>query len=70
MRPDLRKRCRQRLAMLHVAETLDDLRFPGSGLHKLQGKPERWAIKVSGPWRITFEWDDGEAVAVDLEQVH
>lgn len=56
--------------MLHVAESIDDLRFPGSGLHKLQGMPERWAIKVNGPWRITFEWQDDEAVAVDLEQYH
>lgn len=70
VRPDLRKRCRRRLAALHVAESLDDLRFPGSGLHRLHGKPERWALKVNGPWRITFAWDDGDAFAVDLEQYH
>ncbi|MBM3492334.1 MAG: plasmid maintenance system killer protein [Alphaproteobacteria bacterium] len=35
-----------------------------------RGKPRRHAIAVNGPWRITFEWADGEASAVDLEQYH
>jgi proteic killer suppression protein len=31
----------------------------------------RWAIDVSGPWRITFEWSaTGDAQRVDLEQYH
>jgi len=25
---------------------------------------------VSGPWCITFEWKDGHAIRVDLEQYH
>lgn len=44
--------------------------MPGWGLHPLQGKPERFAISVNGPWRITFEWEDGDALRVDLEQYH
>jgi plasmid maintenance system killer protein len=27
-------------------------------------------VDVNGPWRITFEWQDGEAVKVDLVQDH
>ena len=62
------KRCLQVLA---GATTLDDLRaFPSLRLHPLKGHdPERWAIDVNGPWRITFEWSDG-AEAIDLEQYH
>jgi len=27
-------------------------------------------MHVNGPWCITFEWEDGEALRVDLEQEH
>ena len=42
--------------------------FPGSGLHPLLPKTKgRWAIKVSGNWRLTFEFKDGDALNVDIE---
>jgi proteic killer suppression protein len=44
--------------------------MPGWKLHKLHGEPVRYALSVNGPWRITFEWEDGEAIRVDLEQYH
>ena len=44
--------------------------LPGWRLHRLHTKPERYALDVNGPWRITFEWEDGEAFRVDLEQYH
>jgi plasmid maintenance system killer protein len=31
---------------------------------------ERYAVKVSETWRITFAWDDGDAAHVDLEEYH
>lgn len=30
----------------------------------------RWAMDVSGAWRVTFEFRDGEATEVDYEQYH
>jgi proteic killer suppression protein len=27
-------------------------------------------MHVNGPWSITFEWEQGEALRVDLEQYH
>jgi len=27
-------------------------------------------MHINGPWCITFEWEDGEALRVDLEQEH
>jgi len=70
MRADLVERVRGRLQALHRAKSLDDLRLPGWRLHVLLGKPKRHALAVNGPWRITFEWIDGDALAVDLEQYH
>jgi toxin HigB-1 len=70
VRSDLRERVRRRLTALDAAQDLRELGTPGWSLHALQGKPRRYAVSVNGPWRITFEWEDGEALRVDLEQYH
>lgn len=72
VRSDLRARVQRRLTALDAARDLRELGMPGLGfgLHPLQGKPRRYAISVNGPWRITFEWEDGDALRVDLEQYH
>ena len=70
VRADLLDRVRLRLTAVDAAQDLQELNMPGWGLHPLQGKPERVAISVNGPWRITFEWEDGDALRVDLEQYH
>jgi proteic killer suppression protein len=68
--PDLLKRVRKRLSVLRAAATLDDLRVPGFDFHPLRGEPKRYSIHVNGPWCVTFEWEEGEAIRVDLEQYH
>jgi len=70
IRSDLVNRVRRRLNVLQVAEGLDELRLPGFSFHSLQGKPRRYTVHVNGPWCITFEWVDGDAWRVDLEQYH
>lgn len=70
VRADLVERCRARLSALKQAHSLKDLNVPGWGLHELHGQPKRHSIAVNGPWRITFEWRDGDAWRVDLEQYH
>jgi proteic killer suppression protein len=58
------------LTALQAALDPRELDLPGWQLHRLQGKPERYALAVNGPWGITFEWEDGDALRVDLEQYH
>jgi toxin HigB-1 len=70
VRGDLLERVRQRLTALDAARDLPSLDIPGWRVHPLRGKPLRHALAVSGAWRITFEWKDGEALRVDLEQYH
>ena len=67
---DLQRRCLRRLEVLDHAESLTDLNVPGFNFHGLQGVPKRYSIHVNGPWCITFEWQDGDALRVDLEQYH
>ena len=70
VRPDLLGRSLVCLHALNKASKPSDLRLPGLNLHRLRGKPLRYSIAVNGPWRITFEWEDGDAWRVDLEQYH
>ncbi|MDZ7749922.1 MAG: type II toxin-antitoxin system RelE/ParE family toxin [Halofilum sp. (in: g-proteobacteria)] len=68
---ELVDRIRRRLDVLDQAVELAEINLPGCDLHALSGhRPRRYAISVNGPWRITFAWDRGDAVAVDLEQYH
>ncbi|MGH8565210.1 MAG: type II toxin-antitoxin system RelE/ParE family toxin [Gammaproteobacteria bacterium] len=70
VRTDLVKRVRRRLSALNAATSTTELRVPGFNFHLLQGKPKRFSIHVNGPLCITFEWVEGEAWRVDLEQYH
>ena len=63
-----------------VERLLDDLAdasnpaemdLPGLQLHPLTGNRRgTWAVRVSGNWRLTFRFEDGEAVDVNLEDYH
>ena len=70
VRQDLQMRCLTRLDALEQAQSLQDLNRPGFNFHGLQGTPKRYSLRVNGPWCITFEWEEGEALRVDLEQYH
>jgi len=59
------------LAALDTAQTIEDMDIPGFQLHPLKGKLKgRWSISVSGNWRITFEFRDGNAFILDYEDYH
>lgn len=70
IRPDLVERVQRQLTALDAAHDLRALKVSGWHLHPLRGKPRRYALAVNGPWRMTFEWKDGDASRVDLEQYH
>lgn len=68
--PELAERIQRRLQAIHAAEKAQDLNVPGFGLHALKGKPKRYSVHVNGPFCITFEWEDGDALRLDLENYH
>jgi toxin HigB-1 len=60
-----------RLDQLDAAASPEAMNVPGSGFHALKGfVPVRYSVWVNGPWRITFEFEGGDAVRVALEQYH
>lgn len=59
------------LARLNVAKTVSDVDAPGYGLHQLKGHLKGvWAVTVSGNWRITFRFQNGDAYDVDFADYH
>ena len=59
------------LDRLEAAEDIRDMKFPGSDLHQLKGKMKgRWAVKVSGNWRVVFRFEEGNAYDVEYIDYH
>jgi proteic killer suppression protein len=60
------------LLALNVAKSLRDLSpLKSVGLHKLKGsRRDQWAITVNGPWRICFEFREGDAYHVEIVDYH
>jgi proteic killer suppression protein len=56
---------------LDTAIRIEDMDLPGFRLHPLKGpRTGIWAISVSGNWRITFRFEDGNAHIVNYEDYH
>ena len=76
MPPDLADKIDLLLEAIDNAESLADLDAPGLKLHPLKGnkknEPVRYAITVTGNYRITFEFEEseGHAYKVDYEDYH
>ncbi len=65
------KRLKMQLAALETAHVVDDMDIPGFRLHPLKGDAKgRWSVAVSGNWRMTFEFIDGNAYVLDYEDYH
>lgn len=66
------KRIRMQLAAIDAAGSIDEVpQAPGWRLHQLKGDMAgRWSITVTGNWRITFEFRDGDAHVLDYEDYH
>ena len=65
------ERLRLILGRLNVAAEPRDMNLPGLGLHPLKGDQRgRWAVKVSGNWRLTFGFSRKDVEKVDYEDYH
>jgi len=62
-------RIADRLSALSVARMPEDMNLPGLQFHTLQGV-DRYTVRVTGNYRLTFGWDGDDAIDVDLEDYH
>jgi proteic killer suppression protein len=69
---DVQKIGRRKLRQLEAAERLNELASPrGNRLEQLKDSdPPRYSIRVNDQWRICFNWDDGAADNVRIEDYH
>jgi toxin HigB-1 len=71
IQPAHAKKLRILLTALDAANRPADLNAPGYGLHPLHGDQEgHWAVSVSGNWRLTFAFEDEDAILVDYRDYH
>jgi len=71
IQPSHSKKLRIRLTLLNTASSLKDIDLANLNLHQLHGdRKDIWAIDVSGNWRITFIFEDGDFHIVNYEDYH
>jgi toxin HigB-1 len=69
---DIQQVALRKLRMLNRSETLQDLRVPPANrLERLVGDRQgQYSIRVNDQWRICFEWQDGNALNVEIVDYH
>jgi len=70
IKPEHTNRLERILDRLNAASEIKDMNYPGSFLHQLSGdKKGFYAVKISGNWRIFFQFIDGDAF-VNYDDYH
>ena len=70
-RPQHADKLKLQLAALDNAKSANDMNAPGWRLHPLRGNlQDHWSVQVSGNWRLTFAFEDGDAVLVGYRDYH
>lgn len=67
-----RDKAMARLQLLDAVQSMDETQpLVSIGLHKLKGaRKDQWAMTINGPWRLVFEFRDGDAYAVEIVDYH
>lgn len=61
----------RQLKQLDRAQSAADMNLPGWELHSLaHDLAGHWSIWVDGNWRLTFTFEEGDAVLVDYQDYH
>ncbi len=62
---------RRQLSLLHTAKNANRMNVPGWDLHPLKGAlAGRWSVKVNANWRMTFTFENENAILVDYHDYH
>jgi len=71
IKPEHASRLERILDRLNAANDLKDMNYPGAYLHILSGdKKGQFSVRVSGNWRVFFEFIEGDAYVVDYDDYH
>lgn len=69
---DIQQTARRKMRQINRTLNLYDLRVPGGNrFEQLKNfTPLRYSIRINDQWRVTFEWRDGDAHDVRIEDYH
>jgi len=69
---DIQRTALKKLRMLHRATILSDLRVPPSNrLELLKGsRLGQYSIRINDQWRVCFNWQEGDALNVEIVDYH
>ena len=71
IRPAHAVKLRLQLTLLNTAKNEQRMNVPGWDLHPLKGKfAGHWSVKVNGNWRMTFTFENEQAILVDYQDYH
>jgi proteic killer suppression protein len=64
-------RLARQLSALDAATRPEDMNRPGWDWHPLKGGLSgHWSVSVNGNWRLTFAFENGDAILVDYQDYH
>ena len=64
-------RLARQLSALNAATRPEDMNRPGWDWHALKGGLYgHWSVSVNGNWRLTFAFENGDAILVDYQDYH
>jgi len=65
------KKLRRLLSQLDIASSAQDMNLPGWRLHGLNGAfAGHFSVWVNANWRLTFTFDNQNAILVDYQDYH
>ncbi|HEY9702791.1 MAG TPA: type II toxin-antitoxin system RelE/ParE family toxin [Allocoleopsis sp.] len=69
---DIQQIALRKLRMLNRAIAIQDLLIPpGNRLESLKGdRMGQYSIRINSQWRICFEWEEGNALNVEIVDYH
>ena len=71
IRPDHAPRLSRQLRQLNDCASPGEMNMPGWKLHPLSGDlAGHWSVTVNGNWRMTFVFEDEDAILVDYQDYH
>ncbi|NGZ85701.1 type II toxin-antitoxin system RelE/ParE family toxin [Duganella aceris] len=71
IRPSHASRLRSQLTRLDVCSEIQDMNVAGWRFHALSGGlADHCSVTVSGNWRLTFKFENGDAFLVNYQDYH
>ena len=69
---DIQQVALRKLRMLNRSQALQELRIPPANrLERLSGDRDgQYSIRINDQWRICFDWQDGDAMNVEIVDYH